>query len=381
MVFWIAVAVLAAAVTFAVTRPLAGAVYPRVAGPESGQAVYKDQLKEIDADRARGLLSDSEADAARAEVARRLIRDADSLAASKAKVAGEAPAASHALQRVVLLASMAIPLASLGLYLRLGNPGLPGQPYSARLATPVDNAQAADLIAKVESRLREHPEDGKGWDVIAPVYMAAGRFDDAASAYQTAARLLGTTAARLQGFALARIRASNGVVSDDARKAMERTLALEPKRPEPRIWLALAKEQDGNVAGALEDYRALLASAAPEAPWRTAVEARIAGLEGKANGTLPAASAPARPDAAAIAALPQDERDRMIATMVDSLANRLKANGNDLAGWLKLVRAYKVMGREGDARTALATAQKQFTGDAKALTVLDALAQDLKLEP
>ena len=381
MVFWIAVAVLAAAVTYAVTRPLASALNPITQGPESGQAVYKDQLKEIDADRARGLLSESEAEAARAEVARRLIRDADTLAASKAKATGVAPASSHSMKRVFLLASMAIPLVSLGLYLHLGAPGLPGQPYSARLAAPVDTAQAGDLIAKVEARLREHPEDGKGWDVIAPIYMAAGRFDEAANAYESAARILGTTAARLEGFALARISAGNGLVSDDARKALARALELDPKRHESRIWLALAKEQDGNISGALADFKALLSTAPQDAPWRKAVEARIAGLDGKANGSAPAATAPPRADAAAIAAMPQDERDRMIATMVDSLANRLKANGNDLTGWLKLVRAYKVMGREGDARTALANAQKQFSGDSKSLTDLDALANDLKLGP
>ena len=382
MAFWIAVAVLAAAVTYAVTRPLAGAARVPETSP-SGLAVYKDQLKEIEADRARGLLSGTEAEAARTEVARRLIRDADQQVSQGERAATLQPPKLNALY---FLASLAIPLMSLGLYLTFGAPGMPGQPYRERLAATPDNAKTADLIAQVEARLRAHPEDGRGWDVVAPIYMSQGRFAEAADAFESAARLLGVTAARLQGFALARIRADNGLVRDDARKALEHALALEPKRQEPRIWLALAKEQDGNIAGAPSDFRALLSSTAPDAPWRQAVEQRIAGLEAKAAGGAPASppqnaspATSARPDADAIAAMPPQERERMIATMVDSLANRLKANGNDLAGWLKLVRAYKVLGRSDDAVTALGEARKQFEADPKSLSDLDALAKDLGL--
>ena len=124
--------------------------------------------------------------------------------------------------------------------------------------------------------MREHPEDGEGWDVIAPVYYKLGRFRDAANAYAHAARLKGETVRRLAGLAESAVFAADGIVTEEARAAYEKILKLEPGRVEPRFWLALAKEQDGKLADALADYKALLAEAPPDAPWRAAVEGRIA---------------------------------------------------------------------------------------------------------
>ena len=390
MTFWIAVAFLAAAVAYAVARPLSTNTksHPRL-GTES-LSVYKDQLKEIAADQKRGLLSETEAEATRAEVSRRLIRASDALASSDQPPHVKAPS----LTAIYFALTLALPVLSVALYLNYGAPGMLAQPYAQRLKTSADTAQADDLIAQVEARLRDHPEDGRGWDVVAPVYMAQRRFQDAAEAYATALRILGETAPRLEGFAMARIRADNGLVAMDARKALERSLALDAKRFEPRVWLALAKEQDGDLPGAIADYKAMLAAAPADAPWRKAVEERMSGLAaktpatGKAAGSPSATSspspdeaAPSRPDAAAIAALPPDERERMINAMVQKLADRLKTDGNDLAGWLKLIRAYKVMGRSDDASRALADAKKQSAGNAGAAGELDALARDLDINP
>src|SRR5690606_4011115 len=151
-------------------------------------------------------------------------------------------------------------------------------PLSERIAEASDSMKPNDMIAKVEERLREHPDDGTGWDVIAPVYYAIGRYDDAASAYSNALRLLGESQKRLQGFANARIRAENGIVPEDAKKALERVLAMAPTAKEPRIWLALAKEQDGRLDDAAADYRALIADAPANAPWRKVLEGRLATL-------------------------------------------------------------------------------------------------------
>ena len=167
-------------------------------------------------------------------------------------------------------------------------------PSPARAAAPLEQAQVGDLVAKVEARLREHPEDGQGWDVVAPVYMKLGRFRDAATAFASAARIEGETARRLAGFAEATVLAADGVVGEEARLAYEKILKLEPGRPEPRFWLALAKEQDGKLADALADYRALLAKAPGEAPWRSAVEDRIAEVSRRLDGAPPE-PAPAAP--------------------------------------------------------------------------------------
>ena len=278
MLFWIAAAALAAAVTYAVTRPLADAAREASADSDAAAAdlaVYKDQLSEIDADVARGAMPTAEAEAARTEVARRMLRRAEPDPAVKR----EGGLSLVALNRAYAAAAIALPVLSLALYLQFGAPGLPAQPLSARLEAPVDPAKGNDLVAKVEAALRANPEDGRGWDVIAPVYAAQARFADAASAYANALRLNGENLARLQGFADARIRSENGLIPEDARKALERARTLDPKRVEPRMWLALAKEQDGDAKSAIADYRAMLAEAPADAHWRKMLEERIAALE------------------------------------------------------------------------------------------------------
>ena len=375
MIFWIAVAVLAAAVTYAVTRPLGRARDVGTTG-QAGLAVYKDQLSEIDSDRARGILSDTEAEAARTEIARRVLRQVDD--DKKVAVATKALPERSTLP-VFYAAWAAIPALSLALYLSYGAPGKPGQPLNERLAAKVDDAQTNDLVAKVEARLREHPEDGKGWDVIAPIYMAQGNFEDAANAYATAMKYLGESAKRLEGFSVARIRASNDLVPEDAKKSLNRALELEPKHPEPRIWLALGKEQEGNITGAVADYQSLLSAAAPDAPWRKAVQKRLAALQAKMPAEPGKVAAPANPDAAAVANMAPEAQQQMINNMVEGLAARLKKDGHDLTGWLKLVRAYKVLGRNEDAASALSEARKQFASDEKSLSELNDLAKSLGL--
>lgn len=376
MAFWIAVAVLAAAVTFAVTRPLGRLGDGGADAPQADLAVYKDQLSEIDRDRTRGTLSDEEAEAARAEIARRVLRQADD---DKILATATKTAPLRSLLPVFFAAWAAIPLLSLALYMSYGAPGRPGQPLSERLAAKTDSAPANDLVAKVEARLRDHPEDGKGWEVIAPVYMAQGSFEQAANAYASAMVFLGETAKRLEGFSVARIRASNGLVPEDAKKALNRALELEPKRQEPRIWLGLAKEQEGDIAGAISDYQTLLNAGSPDAPWLKAVEDRLAALQAKPASEPGKVEAPAAPDAAAVAGMAPEAREQMIVKMVDGLAARLKTNGYDLSGWLKLVRAYKVLGRENEAVSALSEARKTFANDDKSLAELNDLAKSLGL--
>jgi cytochrome c-type biogenesis protein CcmH len=170
------------------------------------------------------------------------------------------------------------------------------------------------------------------------------------------------------------------VVTETARVAYEKILKLEPGRADARFWLALAKEQDGKLAEAVAEYKALLAESAAAAPWRAALEQRIAGVSQRLSGRpAPASPGPTAEDVAAAETLSADDRARMIAGMVEGLARRLKRDGRDLAGWRRLVNAYVVLGRKDDALTALADARKSFGGDEKALAELAALAKRLGL--
>ncbi len=386
MVFWILVAGLVAAVTLAITRPLMRASTPPPNAGEADIAVYKDQLKEIAADEARGTLGVAEAESARAEIGRRILRAAEG--SSRPEPSSRAAGQNRFIKTVSIATSIALPLASLGLYLVYGMPGLPGQPLSDRLAAATDSNKPNDLIAKVEERLREHPEDGTGWDVIAPVYYATGQYAGAATAYQNAIRLVGETPRRLQGFANARIHIENGIVPEDARKALERVLQIEPNATEPRIWLALAKEQDGRLQEAAADYRKLIDEAPEHAPWRKVLEDRLANL-GKDTGpapapgpatAAPAASPPAgNPDAAAIMSMSPEERQAFITRMVEGLADRLKSDGSDAEGWVRLIRAYEVLGRRDDAVKALTDARAKLKGNEVGLAKVDSLARQLGL--
>jgi len=384
MLFWILVGVLVAGVTLAITRPLTRSAGPPVKAADADIAVYKDQLREVVADEARGSLAAREAEAASAEIARRLLRSTETNAKSPD---GGPGGRGRFAKPIYVVTSIALPVASLALYLAYGAPGLPGQPLSERIATASDTMKPNDLVAKVEARLRDHPDDGTGWDVIAPVYYAMGRYANAAEAYGNALRLVGESPRRLQGFANARIRAEDGVIPQDAKKALERILVIAPDSKEPRIWLALAKEQDGHLTDAAADYRKLIAEAPADAPWRKVLEERLAGLtpgagkgaadsNGKqADGATPSST----PDAAAVSAMSPEERQAFIGRVVDGLAARLKADGTDAAGWLKLIRAYDVLGRRDDAIKALNDARTGLKNDKGGLASVEDLARQLGL--
>jgi cytochrome c-type biogenesis protein CcmH len=378
MLLWIAFALMTAAALAAVLLPLARPA--RRDELDSGAlAVYRHQLEEIEDERTRGLVDNGEAAGARVEVARRLLASADRMDAQSPPP----PLPESKRATVALATAAAIPLFTLALYLTHGSPGLPSFPATARTQMPIERAQISDLVAKVEARLREHPEDGDGWDVIAPVYYKLERFRDAANAYARAARLKGETVRRLAGLAESAVLAADGIVTEEARAAYEKILKLEPGRVEPRFWLALAKEQDGKLEPALADYRALLSDAPADAPWRAAVESRIADVGRRIAGVDkpdPRAPAPSAEDVTAAEKLSPQDRAKMIAGMVDSLAERLRRDGRDLAGWQRLINAYAVLGRSQDARTALADARKSFPADAAAQATLAALAKTLGLD-
>jgi cytochrome c-type biogenesis protein CcmH len=208
--------------------------------------------------------------------------------------------------------------------------------------------------------------------------MRTGEFQQASDAYQRAIRILGESPQRLTGYARAAIMLENGVVGEPARQAYLKLRALDPKALEPQVWLAVAKEQDGDLAGAGADYKALLAAAAPNDPWRSMLEQRINNLNAKLVET-PAVGGPppAKEGAPDFHTMTPEQRQAYIEQMVSGLASRLKDDGDDLAGWMQLVRAYVVLGRSGEASAALEEARSNFAGDEKALAQLQALAQVL----
>lgn len=362
MSIWIPFILMTAATIMAVLWPLSR---PRRAfGPASAaegeRLFYEEQLQEIDRDLARGMFTPEEAAAAKAEAARRLIR------ADARREAGDKTLDEPALRRrraTSALALSAIPLVALAIYGAQGSPDMPGQPLSARMqpVTPGGDVDMSQAIAQIESHLQRNPEDGQGWEVIAPVYIRMGRFDDAAAAYQRALRHLGENAERLSNFGEALVMASEGIVSSSAREAFERALSHDDRHPKARFFLATAAHQDGDEDIALERYRSLLAESAPDAPWIPVVRQRIAALEGDG---APPAEATAEAGAGAIAG------------MVSGLAERLATEGGSAEEWGRLVRSYAVLGQTGPAQQALADARADLAGNDAAIAEVESVARE-----
>ena len=236
---------------------------------------YKAQLEEIRRDVERGLLLQSEAESARAEAARRLI------AASSGPRQASPPAAPRSRLAASALIAIGLPAIAFSLYALLGQPQMPDEPLASRKAATETTGEIELALAAVEARLIAKPDDGKGWAVIAPVYMRLERYADATHAYSEALRLLGEEPMRRAAYGEALVAAAGGVVTDEAREAFERALAGQPGQPQARFYLALGAEQDGKRADAIRAYESLLADAPPNAPWRTAVNARLAALRGE----------------------------------------------------------------------------------------------------
>jgi len=352
MALWLAFVVMTVAAILAVLWPLA-----RRAGTPSGSdvAVYRDQLDEITRDRAAGLIGEAEAEAARLEVSRRL------LVAAAAEENAPRPSSSDTRRRATAAAGLIfIPVAAAAIYLALGAPHLPGEPLAARSSPSPDNRSIQSLISQAESHIERNPNDGRGWEVLAPVYLRLARFDDAVKARRNALALNGETAERQADLGEALVAASNGIVTAEAKTAFERALALDTGHLKSRFFVGLAAQQDGDRTKAAEIFRAMIAQAASDAPWLPTVQQALAKL-----GVAAAADAkgPSQQDMAAAAAMTEAQRTEMIRGMVQSLAARLTQDGADVDGWLRLLRAYMVLGERDKARDAASNARRALASD------------------
>ncbi len=278
MTLWFVLALMTAAAIFAVLWPLSRREEALRSG--SDVAVYRDQLDEIRRDQAAGLIGDSEAAAAQVEVSRRLIAAADAAAA----VPQAAPAATMTRRRraVAVVALVLLPAGAIALYLAVGSPTLPGQPLTSR--APEERQTIAQMVAQVEAHLAKNPNEGRGWEVVAPIYLRMGRFDDAVKARRLALELNGATAERHAGLGEALTAAANGIVTAEALAQFKAAIALDAEHVKARFFLGLAAEQDGRVSEAVATWRALLDGAPPDAPWAEFVRAELMRLTGGPSG-------------------------------------------------------------------------------------------------
>ena len=371
MTLWFVLALMTAAAIFAVLWPLSRRDQALRSG--SDVAVYRDQLEEIRRDQAAGLIGDSEAAAAQVEVSRRLLAAAD----AEAAVPQAAPAAvvTHRRRAVAVAALIVLPAGAIALYLAVGSPMLPGQPFASR--TPVERQSIAQMVAQVEAHLSKNPNEGRGWEVVAPIYLRMGRFDDAVKARRYALELNGATAERHAGLGEALTAAANGIVTAEALAAFKAALALDAEDVKARFFLGLAAEQDGRVNEAVAAWRALIDGAPPDAPWTEFVRTELMRVAGGASSP---SSGPSEDQVAAASDLPPDQRIAMIKGMVERLAERLGKDGSDIEGWLRLVRSYMVLGERERALAAAGEARRALAAEPDKLRRIDELVKGLGLD-
>src|SRR6516162_1950244 len=354
--------VMSAAAVCAVIWPLAR----NGEDPHSGSdvEVYRDQLDEIERDLSAGLIGEVEADAARVEISRRLLGAADS-AGTKQPISSLTPGRRRIAAAVALLA---LPALAGGFYLRLGSPQL----ASAQQEATPDKGSAQEsvegLVGQVEAYLQRNPNDGHGWEILAPVYLRLNRYSDSVTAWRNALQLLGESAERDANLAESLTLQANGVVTAEAKAAFLRAATLDNTLVTARYYLGLAAEQDGDRAKAAKIWRDLIAEAPKGAKWVADVRDALARVESGSSS----APGPGEAKIAAAANQSPEQQSAMIQSMVERLAARLKQEGSDVEGWLRLVRSYKVLGEPDKVRAAITDAQQALASDRDKLEKLNA---------
>ena len=369
MLFFLIAAALTLVVAAALVRPLLRDLKAPAPAEQFNAAVYRDQLDELQRDAEREALPATEVAGARLEIERRLLGAAREGASPAADAVRRAPVAgAFALTALLALGAGVI-------YIALGAPAMPDHPFKRDLAAGADaaavapgadglHAQMDRMVAALQKKLAANPNDADGWGLLARSLMRLDRAAEAVPAYQRAIAASPTPNAQLDAeYAEARVIAAGGQVDDGALALFNRLHAADPANPQARYYIALAKAQKGDTAGALADWRALVADSPKDAPWVPTVQRRIADASAPGPSAAPISPVPApaagadapgpnAADVAAASSMSDADREKMIQGMVDGLAARLKQAPDDVDGWRRLARAYTVLGRTPDAADA-----------------------------
>ncbi|MFV0473145.1 MAG: c-type cytochrome biogenesis protein CcmI [Pikeienuella sp.] len=385
--FWITAVAFALGAGFIVIRPLIAS--RDAAAPRAAHAaqVFRDQLKELERDAARGVVAEAVAAATRLEISRRLLAaDAES---RREAGAGAAPRAlSRALAAVLLIGA---PLAGALLYADLGAPGAQDMPLAGRgdamrpsqeaaekimegrePAPPVEDTEEFEkLVAQLEKRLEATPEDQEGVFLYARSLMNLGRFKEAWPQFGKLIALQGGQAGAdiHAGRAEAMILAAGGYISPEAEAALLQVMKREPTNPSARYYLGRLHLQQGAPALAEAIWTRLLQESPPDAPWVAPIRVELAAL-----GAAPAGDGlpgPTREEMDSASALPAEDRREMVADMVSRLAERLEEEGGTVAEWQRLIRSYAVLGATRKAQEAMARAREAFAGDPAAIAAIE----------
>ena len=373
---WLAIALMTIAALGLLALPFLGRRATLASREAYDLAVYRDQLRELEQDLARGVVSASEADAARLEIQRRMLRVAPAgagAATSPAHAASPPARQSHRWFRYLSMGALglAVPAIALGLYASLGSPHLPSKPFSEaqREALKLQDQTIEAAITGLKERLAKQPRDTEGWLLLGRSYIFLQRFTDAVTALKQAAAIQGGKPEINSMLAEAMVFEAQGQVTPDARSLFESVREKDSKNTAALYYLGMAEAQSGKPKEALATWEELAAITPGDAPWRDDLvnvmkqAAAELGVEPKILPPLPSAPpataeaekpapGPSEEDIKAAADMSPEEQQAMIRSMVERLAGKLKENPDDLAGWQRLANAYRVLGEEVKAKEA-----------------------------
>ena len=356
--FWISAAGLSAAAGALVLRSAARAGVAQ--GASTGLDTHRRQLGEIDRLAENGLLDETEHKAARAEAGRRLLAAADTAETWTRDGAGP--------RRLAVAAAAVAPLVAVGAYVFIGSPGFSDQPYARRVAewraTDPALLDPPRIAAVLETLAAQRPNDAEPLKHLALARSASGDLAGAEQALRRAVRLAPGRADLWTGLGETFVAQAEGQVGADAKLAFREALKIDPTSLSARYHLGRGKIGDGDVAGGLSDWRALAADLPTNDPRRVAMNREITQVE--AAGGIPAPAA--APEESA-------QVQGMIAGMVEGLAARLAASPDDPDGWVRLVRAYAVLGDVAKRDAAMASATQRYADQPKVLAALRQAAQ------
>ena len=369
--------------------------------------VYRDQLREVDRDLARGVVSADEAERLRLEIGRRVL--------SADKAAQDGAKGLRGPQGWGVLLGVAAMVAGIGLagYMAVGRPAAPDLPLAQRLAdadaarsarpsqstaeqsAPPALAADADprhqaLMEQLRKTLQDRPNDIEGHRLLARNEAALGNF---AAAYRAQARIVELRGAEVEADELAlqadlMIRAAGGYVSPEAEQVLARTLQIDPRHRITLYFSGLMFVQNDRPDRAFEIWSRLWLDTREGDPWAPMLQRQlpdVAWLAGQHKYEMP----PLRgtepgPDAAQIEAaaeMTQQERAEMVRGMVDGLSARLATEGGPAPDWARLIRALVVLGETDRAQAIWAEAQQVFADKPSDLDLLRSAAKAAGLGP
>lgn len=341
-------------------------------GREAADAqVFRDQLAEVDRDLARGAINAEEAEGARIEVSRRLLKaDRD----SKAQV--ELSPGPKGLARIIaLVVLIAVPAAALGLYAELGQPGLPGQPLEERIAAAQDRPSQAEAEAqanldpmppiadpslvenlqRLEQVVAGRPDDAEGQRLMGITQLRAGRYVAARKAFDRYLELADQVSADDHAsHAEAMILGAGGYVSPEAGKALEQALRKDPENPMARYYAGITLAQAGRFSQAVQIWQRLRTEVPDGSQVAGALDALLAEMQQQLPGAVqpqqPGQPGPSREDIEAAEEMTPEERTEMIASMLARFEDRLTSEGGEVEDWVRLMGMYAQQQRPDDAR-------------------------------